>query len=444
MKQGKSGQSERDTGSPAAPQFDASAGGSQAEDADDTERRLVEADRLAALGSLAAGIAHQINNALTYMRLGVGRLLSLEQSLQPVTPLRQHRLEILQDVREGIVRIERINNELIHFSQLDRGSVCAIRLPTLIEAVTGTIAHEIHHRARLVCEHDETPVVRGNEAALRQVLLNLIMNAVQSIPDGEAHLNEIRISTGTDPNGRAVIEIGDTGGGIAPEVLGRIFEPFFTTRPAGQGIGLGLAICRDLVSVLGGEISAESVVGEGTTIRIVLPAASTTTTPAVASAPAVSAPAVAVPAGGVRRRILVVDDEHQVARIVAHELELERLEVLVAESGREALEILERDRDFDLVLCDLMMPEMSGADLYEAVRELDPALTRRFAFMSGGAFTERAARFLEHVPNPRIAKPFHLRDLLALVHGAAAGALAEQRAEAQRPDTPVPPLGSSR
>lgn len=440
MKEGTSGQSERDALSTPGSQ---SARGSRAADAADTERQLVEADRVAALGSLAAGIAHQINNALTYMRLGVGRLLSLEQSLQPVTPLRQHRLEMLHDVREGIVRIERINNELIHFSQLDRGAVGPIRLADLIEAVSATIAHEIHHRARLVCDHGETPMVRGNEAALRQVFLNLIMNAAQSIPDGEAHLNEIRISSRTDAEGRAVVDIRDTGAGIAPELLGRIFEPFFTTRPPGQGIGLGLAICRDLVTFLGGEITVRSTVGEGTTMRVTMPPAGPTKT-AVASRPAVPPPAATVPPGGGRRRILVVDDEHLVAKSVAHELERERLEVVVAESGRDALEILERDRDFDLVLCDLMMPEMSGADLYEAARRLDHGLIRRFAFMSGGAFTERAARFLEHVPNPRIAKPFHVRDLLALVHSAAAGRPVEPLAEGQPAGAPPPPLGSSR
>jgi two-component system cell cycle sensor histidine kinase/response regulator CckA len=440
MKEGTSGQSERDALSVGGSQF---ARGSTAADAADTERQLVEADRVAALGSLAAGIAHQINNALTYMRLGVGRLLSLEQSLQPVTPLRQHRLEMLHDVREGIVRIERINNELIHFSQLDRGAVGPVRLVDLIEAVSGTIAHEIQHRARLVCDHGETPMVRGNEAALRQVFLNLIMNAAQSIADGEAHLNEIRISSRTDAQGRAVVDISDTGAGIAPELLGRIFEPFFTTRPPGQGIGLGLAICRDLVTFLGGEITVESVVGEGTTMRVTLPPAGATAT-VVASERVVLPPTVTVPAGGGRRRILVVDDEQLVARAVAHELERERLEVLVAESGREALEILERDRDFDLVLCDLMMPEMSGPDLYEAARRLDSGLIRRFAFMSGGAFTERAARFLEHVPNPRIAKPFHVRDLLALVHGAVARRAVEPPAEGQPAGAPVPPLGSSR
>src|SRR5439155_27051361 len=120
-------------------------------------------------------------------------------------------------------------------------------------------------------------------------------------------------------------EIGDTGGGIAPELLGRIFEPFFTTRPTGQGIGLGLAICRDLVSALGGEITTESVVGQGTTMRVVLPASPA---PVVTTAhPAASPPAEG--SASIRRRVLVVDDEAAVARLVTHELELERMDVVV-------------------------------------------------------------------------------------------------------------------
>jgi two-component system, NtrC family, sensor kinase len=163
--------------------------------------------------------------------------------------------------------------------------------------------------------------------------------------------------------------------------------------------------------------------------------------PAVTTVHPAMPPSVEAPAGA-RRRVLVVDDEPAVAKMVAHELELERMDVVVADSGREALEILERDRDFDVVLCDLMMPEMSGADLYQAVRELDGELGRRFAFMSGGAFTERAARFLDDVSNPRIAKPFHLRDLLALVRRVAgqtaaglprAGSTGEPPGEAPHP-----------
>jgi signal transduction histidine kinase len=383
-----------------------------------TEQRSVAADWLPALGSLAGGIADQINNALTYMRLSTGRLISLEQSLRPVTPLRQHRLDMLHDVRTGIVQIERINSELAHFSQMDRSTAGPVDLPALIESVISVAGHEIHHRARLLCEYGPVPRVNGSEAALRQVLLNLIVNAAQAIPDGEAHHNDLRIATCTDAAGRAVVEVSDTGAGIAPHLMEKIFEPLFTTRASGTAIGLGLSVCPALVKALGGEITAESVEGQGTTMRVMLPPAR----PAEAArAVARTLPLAAIPASDRSPgRVMVVDDEPTVARIVALELDLEGLDVVVASSGREALEVLRVDRTFDVVLCDVMMPEISGVDLYRAVAAMDPDVAARFVFMSGGVFNERAASFLREVPNPRLHKPFTARDLLACVAGALA------------------------
>jgi signal transduction histidine kinase/CBS domain-containing protein/DNA-binding NarL/FixJ family response regulator len=412
-----------------------------------SEQRLMEAGRLTALGSLAGGIAHQINNALTYMRLSVGRLISLERSLKPVTPVRQHRLDMLQDVREGIVRIERINSELTHFSRLDRGPLVAADLASLLESVTGMVAHEIDHRARLVCDWGAVPPVNASPPALRQVFLNLIMNAVQSLPDGEAHLHEIRVATRTDVAGRAVVEIGDTGQGIAPELLPRIFEPFFTTRPVGEGMGLGLAVCRDLVTSLGGEIGAESTPGRGTTIRLTLPPATSaqaalgTTAAAAAGAGAEAPGPTGATEGRQRQRVLLVDDQLEITDIVRMELELEGIDVVVTHSGREALDrFASGDRHFDVVLCDVMMPELSGADLHDAARVLDPDLAGRFVFMTGGAFSDRAARFLDEVTNPRIVKPFHMPELLQLIRGPArAGATARPDPGSTRPPSSEAP-----
>src|SRR5262249_29699038 len=135
----------------------------------------------------------------------------------------------------------------------------------------GLTAHEIRHRAQLVCDHAAVPLVRAKPAELRQVLLNLLVNAAQAIPEGEAHMNEIRATTRTDEHGRAVIEIQDTGTGIPPDVATRILEPFFTTQPEGKGLGLGLSVSRDIIAALDGEITVDSVVGKGTTIRVALP-----------------------------------------------------------------------------------------------------------------------------------------------------------------------------
>ena len=392
----------------------------------DAEReRKTETDRLVSLGFLAGGVAHQINNALTPMRLSLGRLASFELSRRPMSPERLHRIELLQDVREGVARIERIIRELKAFSHIDDSPSRAVDVSALLEVAVGLAAHEIRHRAQLVCDYAAVPLVRAKPAELRQVLLNLLVNAAQAIPEGEAHMNEIRATTRTDEHGRAVIEIRDTGTGIPPDVAARIFEPFFTTRPEGKGLGLGLSVSRDIIAALDGEITVDSVVGKGTTIRVALP-------PCYEDAVASGAPdEVPDPAAtSDRRRILILDDDRPVAAALA--LELEEHDVVVAESGREALEILRHDQDFDVILCDLMMPEISGMDVYESLRLLNPTLQGRVVLMTGGAFTARARQFLATVDAMLIEKPFHPGQLHAVVHAL------EHRRERARPPSPVP------
>ena len=376
-----------------------------------TERdRLTEAERLVSLGFLAAGVAHQINNALTPMRLSLGRLTSFELSRRPLTDARLHRIELLQDVREGVGRIERVIRELRAFSHANDGPSRPIDVSALLEVAIELASHEVRHRARLVCDYAPVPPVRAKPAELRQVFLNLLVNAAHAIPEGEAHMNEIRVTTRTDDHGRAVIEIQDTGTGIPSDVITRVFEPFFTTRSEGKGLGLGLAVSRDVVTALDGEIAIESVVGKGTTVRVTLPPSEEVMVPAVASAESRPDPI----AHTARRRILIVDDDRPVAAAIA--FELGEHDVVVAESGREALAILRRDKNFDVILCDLMMPEISGMDVYESIRLVDPTLLGRVVMMTGGAFTTRAGQFLADVDAPMIEKPFHAGQLHAVVN----------------------------
>jgi two-component system, cell cycle sensor histidine kinase and response regulator CckA len=377
---------------------------------EDADARLLEAERLAVVGSLAGGVAHQINNALTATRLSLGRLISFELARQPMTAIRQHRLELLQDAREGLARVEHITRELKSFARLDDAPAAPLDVRGAIEAAVALAAHEIRHRARLVTDLADVPQVFGTDHGLRQVFLNLLLNAAQSLPEGEADHNEVRVASWTDAAGNAVVEVCDTGTGIAGPDLGRIFEPFFTTRPLGAGLGLGLSVCHDVVTAMRGTITAESAVGQGTRMRVVLPPA---------ARPAVRVPT-PMPVAAMRddegkRRILIVDDDRPVAAAVA--LELEDHDVVVAGSGREAFEILRHDPGFDVVLCDLMMPEMSGMDLYTWLRPIEPSLVERFVFMSGGAFTPRAERFLAETTNPRLDKPFPPDELRRVIGG---------------------------
>ncbi len=373
------------------------------------EAALHDAERLAALGTLAAGIAHEVNNPLTYVRLNLGRLISFEASQRPRTPDHLHRLEILNECREGIGRVENIVRDLRLFARAEEGEDKPVRLVEAVEAAIRMAEHEIRPRARLAREFRAQPVVRGNEGKLVQVFLNVLVNAAQAIEEGHAHLNRIRVGVSVDERGWGIVEVADTGSGMSEDVRQKAFEPFFTTKPVGAGTGLGLAVCQGVISRLGGSIDMHADDGEGTTVRIALPPAELVE---VAAEPerARAVTEEMVP----RRRILIVDDEREIAAAVAAILAPHH-DVAVAGSGREAIEILRRDDDFDLILCDVTMPEIGGREVYELLRLTRPALAERIVFMTGGAYTPQAARFMSSVPNPTIEKPFDIDELLAAV-----------------------------
>lgn len=365
------------------------------------EARLVHADRLAALGTLAAGVAHEINNPLTYVLLN---LQLLDRTLvAPADETTSDRMrERIAEAREGAERVGAIVRELRAFSRAEDERRGPADLRVVLEAAVKMASRDIRPRARLVKEWNEVPVVDANEARLTQVFLNLLINAAHAIPDGEPDENEIRVRASTDAAGRAVVEVSDTGSGMPREIVSRIFDPFFTTKPLGEGTGLGLSVCHGIVTSLGGDITVESQLGAGTTFRVRLPPLRATTTPSQGSMfPRLSDPA---PIGA---RILVIDDEPALRNALASCLR-DRHEVVVAEGGREALRILIEDPRFDLVLCDLMMPDLSGAALHEELRKSHPALAERMVFMTGGAFTPRMHEFVARVGSRILEKPIDL------------------------------------
>jgi signal transduction histidine kinase/CheY-like chemotaxis protein len=409
----------------------------------ESERLRIDSERMASLGTLAAGVAHEINNPLTYVNILLGRLVSLEQA-NATDELCRHRLEMLDEVREGVGRVEQIVRALRMFSSGDEEAHGPVDVHEALEAALRMVGHEIRHRAELVRAYGDIPRVRGSSARLAQVFLHLLVNAAQSMPEGEAHTHQLRVATRKLDDGRVVIEIVDSGTGIPRELVGRIFEPFFTTRRVGQGSGLGLSICRGIVHAMGGEIAVESELGHGSRFSVVLPAygsdVAATDAAAVAATgyaegtPDPAAPQVpwrATPLPRRRARVLVVDDDRAVARVVATVLG-EHHEVTTAASGREALGVLERQPDVDLIVCDLMMPEVSGIDLYESLILVRPELEHRFIFMTGGAFTPAARAFLERVTVPRIEKPFQPEPLVAMVNDVLARA-AEDDEDAAAP-----------
>ncbi|AKV00585.1 Sensory box histidine kinase/response regulator [Labilithrix luteola] len=373
------------------------------------QAQLQLSDRLATMGSLAAGVAHEINNPLAFIAGNIDFVMEETEALADALP-EEPRLEIdkaLKAARDGAERVRQIVKDLKAFSRVDEEEVAQVSLARILDAAVHMVRHEIRHRAVLEKNYGEVPLVDANEARLLQVFLNLIQNAAQAIPAGRADDNRIRLMTGTLPDGRAFAAVQDTGSGIAPKDLPRIFDAFFTTKAVGSGTGLGLSISHKIVTGFGGTIEVESEVGGGTTFRVLLPPGGGGASSADARVPRPSSP----PAR--RKRVLIVDDEVEVGHTLLRILGREH-EVVAVARGREALPLL-AEREWDIVLCDLMMPEMTGVEVYTRAIEQRPELARRFVFLTGGSFDENVRAFLLRVPNGLVEKPFDARDLRTLV-----------------------------
>ncbi|HSP78252.1 MAG TPA: ATP-binding protein [Myxococcaceae bacterium] len=382
------------------------------------EARLLLADRMASVGTLAAGVAHEINNPLAYLSANLGyaheELHKLLESAPPslATPHPRELLggvhKALDEALHGAERVQSIVGDLKTFSRDNPEPLCAVDVQKVLDSTLNLAAGELRHRARLVKDYGDVPRVRGNDSRLGQVFLNLLVNAAQAIgTDGEADQHEVRVTTRLSETGQVVVEVSDTGAGIAPELLGRIFDPFFTTKPPGVGTGLGLSICHNLILALGGEIHVHSDLGRGTTFQVLLPVAS----PLDEQSAALVQPV--LPSSGPRGRVLVIDDEPMLCAALERILRPHH-DVILTTLAAEALPRLEAGESFDLILCDLMMPRMNGMDFHAALSRLRPELTRRVIFLTGGAFTPQAKAFLERVPNRRVEKPFNSRALLAV------------------------------
>lgn len=256
------------------------------------QQQLVTADRLASLGLLAAGVAHEINNPLAYV---LGNIETMGRTLPKVAReltalegevdsgrVKEHvgaaiqmleKAEAMQKTAvEGCLQMRLIVADLKTFSRADEDAVGLVDVRWSLDAATNIARNEIEKRARLITRYGDVPLVRANESRLGQVFLNLLVNAAQAIPDGDPSGNEVRIATRVDALGRVVIEISDTGPGIAAHEMERVFDPFFTTKPVGVGTGLGLSICHGIVAGLGGSIEIASAPGQGATFRVTLPA----------------------------------------------------------------------------------------------------------------------------------------------------------------------------
>ncbi|MBN1206578.1 MAG: HAMP domain-containing protein [Myxococcaceae bacterium] len=240
-----------------------------------TQDQLIFADRLAAMGRLAAGVGHEINNPLSYVISNLSFLHGEMVRIQgaPTQAEREEMMEVLSAAREGAERVRVIVKDLKTLARPEESSSDRAELGQVVRSAAKLAANELRYRARLLEDCGGVPPVRGNEARLGQVFLNLIINAAHAIPPGRSHENEVRVVARQTAPDRVTVEVSDTGSGISPEHLRRIFEPFFTTKPVGLGTGLGLSVCHSIIVGLGGELDVRSEEGKGTTFLVTLPVA---------------------------------------------------------------------------------------------------------------------------------------------------------------------------
>lgn len=389
------------------------------------QRRMREqvliSERMASAGALAAGVAHEINNPLAVIVANLDYISYVLAEACPAHPegaqttnhertaLDECVQEIqgpLRDACEAANRVRDIVRDVKIFSRPQQDQHGPVDIHRVIESSLRMARNEIRHRARVERVFGEVTAVQGNESRLGQVILNLIVNAAQAIPEGRAEDNLIKISTTQLADGRVLIEVKDSGGGISSDVIDRIFDPFFTTKPVGVGTGLGLAVCHRIVTSMGGTISVQSEPGKGTVFSVILPGTPIASKQAPTSVPKLQ--------NSRRARILVVDDEEAIGRAILRCVGSQH-DVEVVNNGRSALELLERGERFDLLLSDVMMPEVTGIEMYEQMKRIAPDQLKSTVFLTGGAFTPAAQEFLEREKIMTLDKPFDIATLLSTI-----------------------------
>lgn len=376
--------------------------------------KMMELDRMIAVGTLAAGVGHEINNPLAYiitnLEYALDQIKSLSdfnfRSLELSTNLNELSLA-LSEAYQGAERVRQIVTDLKTFSRSHSPTEEKFELGPVLESAINMAFNEIRHRARLMKDFEETPIIIGNPSRLSQVFLNLLVNAAHSIPEGAAHDNSILVRTKTTTE-EVQIEIIDTGRGIEPEHIPRIFDPFFTTKSVGQGTGLGLYICRRIVQDHGGEIEVRSEHGKGSTFRVLLP---------VRSEKAIRPgylPRHSAREEIQKARILIVDDEPNICRSLVRLLGRNH-EVASVTDARQALEQFIDGKDYDIVLCDIMMPEMTGVELYRETVRCAPQMAERMFFFTGGAFSSSSRAFVEQMKERCLEKPLDMKRIQQII-----------------------------
>ncbi len=380
---------------------------------DITERKRAEearrqSEKLAAMGELVAGVAHELNNPLAVIT-GHAALLGLAEAGGP----RQSRAEKIARAAERCSRIVRNFLALARQYPQEREEV---RLGQIVDGVVELLAYQFRvDNVEVVIDlPDDLPPLWADPHQLQQLVVNLATNAHHAVRTSPPPRRLAFTARADRSRSRMVLEVADSGPGIPPEIQERIFEPFFTTKPPGEGTGLGLSLCRGIVESHGGALRVESQPGRGATFVVELP---------VQTPPAgvLQTPAAAAQAPVTGRTLLVVDDDPDVADVIAEMLVSDGHRVEKAANGVVALEMLET-RTYDAILSDVRMPELDGPALYREVARRHPDLARRFVFLTGDTLNGETSAFLEKSRAPSVAKPFSLEEIRRVIERLAGSA----------------------
>ena len=365
--------------------------------------QLARSEHMASLGLMAAGVAHEINNPLSYILSNLS--FAAERAIDQESRL------ALREALEGAGRVRDIVRDLKTLSRMEsEEELKPVDVRNAVDAALKLAFDDVRHRARVQRHFSEVPRVLGNETRLVQVMLNLVTNAAQSIikgcPDDNQITVEVRLA---ETDGEVEIVVSDTGAGISADHLPKVFEPFFTTKPAGEGTGLGLSICHRLIHAMGGRILVTSEEGRGSRFSVFLAIAPSSEESETLRSEITVGPSRTL-------RLLVVDDEVLVARAVRRVFEKE-FRVEIALDGPSALEKL-RKTEYDVVLCDVLMPGISGLDVYRQVRAENEPLARRFVFATGGLFSQELSENVKRLSNMIVEKPFDPAELRRVILAA--------------------------
>jgi PAS domain S-box-containing protein len=380
------------------------------------QEALLQQEKLAAMSTMLASVAHELNNPLTSIVLQA-ELLREDLKDSPLA-------EPAAEITEAAARCERLVRQFLTLARQHPPERTAVALNTLVAETAELMAYPFRVDNVTVHLHldDQVPPIWGDPHQLQQVLINLLTNAQQALRAAPGP-REVTLTTQYDPaQHRIALTMTDTGPGIAPALHARIFEPFFTTKPSGVGTGLGLPLCKGIVEAHGGTLSMTSAVGSGATFRITLPVRAVPT-PAAAPTGAAAGPA----ARG--STILIVEDEPILAAGLARLLRRDGHTVDLAANGRWGLARL-GERAYDLILCDVRMPELDGPTFYRLLERQQPRLCRRVIFLTGDTMEPATQAFLEQSGAPCLTKPF---------------TIAEARRAIQRalyPESPAAPAGA--